>query len=521
MDELSQDVYYWQVIHHLVKNIGMSAFLVKSEEKEIWLETTEDSSEGTTVIRILRHDMNWSNYIARDLENLAKDAEHVRKDLRSKRLHIINVYISSFLPVDSYERFLDHPVKTKNNRITIQSFILDGEHGYEQRVSKLSEVINCELPRLTQISHDPVGDIHQYRREVVAISDRKSKQERALFTYGKPVLTFLLLISVLIIFGFMEYYGSSTSLLTLVEFGAKYDPLIHQGEWWRFFTAVFLHIGIIHLVMNSIALYYLGGLVERIYGTPRFLLIYLIAGLFGSISSFAFNSQVSAGASGAIFGCFGAILFFGMIHRKLFFRTMGKNVIIILIINLSLGFLIPMIDNSAHIGGLVGGFLAASCIHLPRNKQWKLQMTSLLVMLGTVSGLLLFGFSTQEDTQQTHLINIQISQELLQRGEIEKAYPLLKAAVDSEVDIVEAHFLLAYSEAKLGYLIDAERNLLITIEQRPLLHEAHFNLSLVYYELRQYREAYLAVEKALELEPNMEEYIELKTTIEKVLEKQM
>lgn len=214
---------------------------------------------------------------------------------------------------------------------------------------------------------DLEGEVN-FREEVVSISEKRLEKEKGLFTYGKPLFTFLILISILVIFGLMEYYGSSTSLLTLVEFGAKYNPLIYKGEWWRFFTASFLHIGYLHLVMNSIALYYLGSAVERIYGTTRFVLIYVIAGLFGSISSFAFNSQISAGASGAIFGCFGALLFFGVVHRKLFFRTMGVNLIVILAINLVFGFMIPMIDNGAHIGGLIGGFLASAVLYLPNHK---------------------------------------------------------------------------------------------------------------------------------------------------------
>lgn len=517
MEEYSQDAYYWHFIHHLVANIGMSAFLVKSDEKEIWLEK-EDTDE-TTVVRVFRRNMDWSNYIARDLERLAESGEKIRKELRSRRLKIINVYISNFLPVDSYESYLEKTFITNRNRVSIQTFIIDSEAKNKDGISRLEETLGSRIPELIVENNFTEQDIQRYREEVIAISDEKIKKEKALFTHGKPLFTYLILINVVVIFGLMEYLGSSTSLLTLIEFGAKYDPFIHQGEWWRFFTSIFLHIGILHLVMNSLALYYLGGAVERIYGTSRFVLIYLIAGLFGAISSFAFNSQISAGASGAIFGCFGALLYFGIIHRKLFFRTIGINVIVILAINLSLGFIIPMIDNSAHIGGLIGGFLASSFLHLPKHKFKKQQFVSFLVTVGSFSVLLLYGFTLEEDMEKMSLINVQIGQELLLEGEIEKAYPYLKDAVEHDVDVIEAHFMLAYSEAKLGLLKDAEENLLITIKRRPYLHEAHFNLSLVYFELKQYLDAYRSVEKALELNPNTEDYLHLKNTIERILEK--
>lgn len=158
----------------------------------------------------------------------------------------------------------------------------------------------------------------------------------------------------------LEYAGGSTNTLNLIQWGAKYNPLIIEGEWWRLFSAMFLHIGFFHLMMNGLALYFLGTLVERIFGSIRFFFIYMIAGLIGSLASFAFMGAVSAGASGAIFGCFGALLYFGLIHRELFFRTMGQNVIVILVINLVFGFVVQGIDMGAHLGGLAGGFLAAA-----------------------------------------------------------------------------------------------------------------------------------------------------------------
>nr|WP_054752968.1 rhomboid family intramembrane serine protease [Piscibacillus salipiscarius] len=102
--------------------------------------------------------------------------------------------------------------------------------------------------------------------------------------------------------------------------GLKFNPFIAQGEYWRIITSMFLHIGLIHLLMNMIALYYLGEVTEKIYGTKRFLVIYFIAGIFGSIASFATNDSVSAGASGAIFGLFGALLFLGCIIEISFLR---------------------------------------------------------------------------------------------------------------------------------------------------------------------------------------------------------
>ncbi|MFP3361059.1 rhomboid family intramembrane serine protease, partial [Planococcus sp. SIMBA_143] len=83
------------------------------------------------------------------------------------------------------------------------------------------------------------------------------------------------------------------------------------------------------------------------------------------LASFAFSYNISAGASGALFGLFGALLFFGVIYKKVFFQTMGRGVLIILAINIVFGFLVPQVDYSAHLGGLAAGFIASAIIHLP------------------------------------------------------------------------------------------------------------------------------------------------------------
>ena len=100
--------------------------------------------------------------------------------------------------------------------------------------------------------------------------------------------------------------------MTLIEVGAKYTPLLLDGEWWRLVTTMFIHIGFLHLMMNSLALYFLGTLVERMYGSLRFFGIYVVAGITGSIVSIWTNLSIGAGASGAIFGLFGALLYFGL-----------------------------------------------------------------------------------------------------------------------------------------------------------------------------------------------------------------
>jgi len=160
----------------------------------------------------------------------------------------------------------------------------------------------------------------------------------------------------------------------LVEWGSNYGRLTLKGEWWRLFTSMFLHGSIWHIGFNMLALWQVGQVTERIFGSARFAALYVLAGLSGSLASVLWNPHVnSVGASGAIFGIIGGLLAF--LGRKdsgvppTVVQDLRSSMIPFLLFSLWMGFIYPHTDNAAHIGGLVGGWLAghllARSIHLP------------------------------------------------------------------------------------------------------------------------------------------------------------
>lgn len=156
----------------------------------------------------------------------------------------------------------------------------------------------------------------------------------------------------------MTVMGGSTNTRVLVFFGAKVDPLIAAGQYWRLLTPCFLHIGITHLLVNSYSLYSIGHHVESIYGYGRFPVLYLLAGISGNVLSYALGDSLSAGASGAIFGLLGATISYYVVHREAFGqrgRRQLTNLIGVAAINLVWGITMPGIDNLGHIGGLLVG----------------------------------------------------------------------------------------------------------------------------------------------------------------------
>ncbi|MCB0046629.1 MAG: rhomboid family intramembrane serine protease [Caldilineaceae bacterium] len=212
----------------------------------------------------------------------------------------------------------------------------------------------------------------------------------------------------MIIFGYLFYNtlrGPETTEV-LIIFGAKVNQLVVAGQYWRLFTAMFIHIGVLHLVFNLYALYLFGPMVERYYGRGRFLVIYLLGGLFGSLASFALSPAISAGASGAIFALIGAITVYFLRYRENFGargRAILQNMAFIIVVNLAFGAIGQGIDNWGHIGGLLGGaliawglmpqYVAPEVIKPGRQPLVrKTRTTSELLWLALVAGLFLLGF---------------------------------------------------------------------------------------------------------------------------------
>lgn len=182
-------------------------------------------------------------------------------------------------------------------------------------------------------------------------------------------------------------------------FGAKQNDLIvQQHQYWRLITSIFIHIGFIHLFLNNYALWIIGQEIEQIYGSARFVVLYLATGVIGSIGSYVFNPKaISAGASGAIFGLFGVMATFAFKYRKEIPKTLSREirrrVLPVIAINLVFGFSVKIVDNAAHIGGLLAGIALALAVPYmrPDEKQtpsvWRaLQVICLAVILVSFVG---------------------------------------------------------------------------------------------------------------------------------------
>lgn len=171
------------------------------------------------------------------------------------------------------------------------------------------------------------------------------------------------LITLICGFYLLEYLNPALSeKLFLVNRAILSDGMIHgvgQGEWYRIFTVALVHSGLTHLGFNMWALYVLGSPIEQVFGKVRFLTLFIISLIVGSVTSLAFSPQnvVSVGASGAIFGLFGA---FAVVGKRI--GADVRSIVVLIGINFALDFILPNIDWHAHLGGLIGGALAATIL---------------------------------------------------------------------------------------------------------------------------------------------------------------
>lgn len=183
------------------------------------------------------------------------------------------------------------------------------------------------------------------------------------YSKRRMITTWVLAFLIITIFLFEELLGGSTTVSVLVKMGANVRELVKEGQYFRLLTSVFLHAGWLHVFVNVYVLFALGGFFNRILGDSKYLTVLLISGITGSFASyFLGHSQVSVGASGALWGLFGASIVIAFFRTNLIPETvrlrLRRVTLINLILNLGVSFL-PMVDFWAHIGGGIGGFLCS------------------------------------------------------------------------------------------------------------------------------------------------------------------
>lgn len=185
----------------------------------------------------------------------------------------------------------------------------------------------------------------------------------------EAVCTTVIIVINVAVFLILSLFGNTEDAVFMLQHGAMYEPMVtQQHEFYRIFTSMFLHFGITHLLNNMVLLGALGWNLELEIGKIRFLIIYLVSGIGGNLFSLYFGISaetyaVSAGASGAIFGLMGALLYVVIANRGRLGRLSGRGMLFMVVLSLYFGFTSSGVDNWAHIGGLITGFVMAVILY--------------------------------------------------------------------------------------------------------------------------------------------------------------
>ncbi|MEX1377357.1 MAG: rhomboid family intramembrane serine protease [Eubacteriales bacterium] len=210
----------------------------------------------------------------------------------------------------------------------------------------------------------------------------------------KPIVTYTLIAICVVVF----LIDQTTSKILFGRFdigllsfyGMKINDAISAGQVWRLMTSVFLHASVQHIGFNMIALYIWGRYAEMLYGRKNYLFIFLLAGLMGGLGSYAFSSPNGLGASGAIYGVLGAIFYIYFYNKDFFLQVFRKQTFLMAGISLLYGFLLPNVDNMAHLFGLAGGLLAAGILGLLKQEEKKRTALFLIsyIILAIICGVI-------------------------------------------------------------------------------------------------------------------------------------
>lgn len=326
-----------KLLHYFITEKNYSPIILQGVEDEIWLENLDAPYK---IVRIV------SNYIHNDEQlnfDLFKTNRIVKKIKRKTFTFYMNV-------LTIYTDLGDNAHLDKIDK-------MDCMYLYEEDDIKKYNFIDKYFPDIKNKLKFTEKGLELFIKITNDINQKNkvnADQAKEVFEHKKPVVTTILVLLNILIYVLSIFFGEYENVINTF---CTYGPLIRLGEYYRLITGIFLHGNILHLLFNCYALWIIGNQIESFMGKSKYLIIYLFSGFMGSLFSITFSNYASIGASGAIFGLLGSMLYFGYHYRVYLGNVIKSQIIPLIIFNLIFGFVLSGVDNFAHIGGLIGGAL--------------------------------------------------------------------------------------------------------------------------------------------------------------------
>ena len=336
----SKNTITMKLLHYFIIEKNYNPIILQGVEDEIWLENLD---EDYKIIRIVSGRIHNNEQFAFDKFKTNRIMKKIKKKTLSLKLNVFSIFLN--LGDNVTDELNENP-----NAVCVK---IDAESDFEEN-SEIKKAFP-DLDKKMQFTEQGMdlfmkitGDINKHNKE-------DATRVEKIFKPKIPIITYILIAINIVIYIFGVFFTNYDVFLNVFSI---HGPSIRAGQYYRLLTGIFIHNGIFHILFNCYALYILGSQIESFFGKVKFTIIYLFSGLIGALFSMTFGGNyASVGASGAIFGLMGSLLYFGYYYRVYLGNVVKSQIIPLIVANLVIGFISPGIDNYAHIGGLLGGIL--------------------------------------------------------------------------------------------------------------------------------------------------------------------
>lgn len=375
-----------KLVHYFITKENFVPVIIHGIEDEIWLENKHSEYR---IVRIVTKKIFNEEQYEFDIDK-TKD---ISGQIKRKTLNPFMSMLSIYLNIDEDIKDI---VSSERNYTNI---IINSEKELED--SEIFKKYYKNIVNDLDYKEEGFELVTKITSDIAKKNIEENERFNIMFKQKKPIVTAILIIINIIVFALMYIKGKgSENTETLIKFGANIPSLIRDGDYYRLISSGFIHIGIVHILCNMYSLLVLGPTIEHFYGKAKYILIYFFSMIIASLFVMVFQSDysVSAGASGAIFGLLGALLYFGYYYRGYIGNQIISQVVFILIINFAI-WGIPVLNNllskgtyssdisiAAHIGGLIGGIAVSFMLGINDKSDNKNRIT------GTILTVILTGF---------------------------------------------------------------------------------------------------------------------------------
>ncbi len=371
-----------KLLHYFIIEKGYNPIILQGAKNEIWLENLSNDYKIVRISSDYIHNNEQFNF---DIFKTRQILKKIKRKTLSFNMNILNIFVNlgENVNIDNFD--ID-----KIDIVSANS--IDSLKNYD--------FINQNFPDIvkkTIFSENGIDLFIKLTSEINKKGESDAQMVEDVFKKRKPIVTTSLIIINIIVYVLCFIFNGNLFEID-ANFLANNGGLISVNnmgtEFYRLITSAFLHADLIHIFFNCYALYIIGSQLESFYGKTKYLVIYFFSAIIGNLLALLFlsDSTVAVGASGAIFGLFGSLLYFGYQYRAYLESALKTQILPLLLFNLALGFVIPGIGNGAHIGGLIGGVLISMAVGVKNRTSKNEQMNGIIMSIILTSFLIYMGF---------------------------------------------------------------------------------------------------------------------------------